>query len=667
MSKISLNDIQSGYNLGKINANFQRLEDELNNKVLYRNKNSTPNEPNQLENSLDVNSQRLMNVGSPVSGGDAVSLSYLQTYVEQDSPRALYDDFRDDYHGHGVTLPETENDGTLFYYSGDQYEKGFYIYFESQTEPHTGKWKLTSGVGPQGPTGAEGVQGASGLQGLQGIQGQTGSQGQQGIQGAIGDTGADGIQGATGDTGPQGIQGNIGPQGIQGDQGVQGPIGATGLTGQQGIQGNTGPDGQSFVVDAVGEFTERTLYDGELEGFSFLAIDSQISISEQPKFDRHVGDGSTTDYVLTYVPDGQQTLQVIVAGVVQAPDMYSVTITDNPETYTVVFPVAPASGVNVVIREFTVATGHGAIYFKASNTSGDWTAGTAFGVGPRGDQGPQGVDGVQGLQGDQGLTGVTGATGPQGPQGVIGPQGATGLTGPQGPQGPTGDRGPVGIQGPKGDAGVQGIQGPQGILGAVGPQGPQGDVGDKGLPGDDGLNGLDGANGLPGTNGTDGINGTNGTNGTDGLPGANGLDGTDGADGRSSSAKVYSRSDLTPIYAGTTTFDTATVSVAKPFERSIVASSLYLVTSTDPFTDLTVRMVINYGGVDYNGGNMTIDAGDTATHTIELMSPVVPIPAMATGVATVKVYMSDSRVNTVMKGSNEDWIMHILPESTELT
>ena len=58
------------------------------------------------------------------------------------------------------------------------------------------------------------------------------------------------------------------------------------------------------------------------------------------------------------------------------------------------------------------------LYFKLTNTSGDWSAGTGFGQGPAG---PQGVQGIQGPQG---------ATGPQGPAGATGPQGPTGPAGP---------------------------------------------------------------------------------------------------------------------------------------------------------------------------------------------------------------------------------------------
>lgn len=59
MSKIDLDPITSGYNLSKINANFQKLEDELNNKVLYRD--SPAGEPNSMSSNLDMNSKSILN------------------------------------------------------------------------------------------------------------------------------------------------------------------------------------------------------------------------------------------------------------------------------------------------------------------------------------------------------------------------------------------------------------------------------------------------------------------------------------------------------------------------------------------------------------------------------------------------------------------------------
>lgn len=59
MSKIDLGPITSGYNLSKINANFQKIEDELNNKVLYRD--SPAGEPNNMSSNLDMNSRSILN------------------------------------------------------------------------------------------------------------------------------------------------------------------------------------------------------------------------------------------------------------------------------------------------------------------------------------------------------------------------------------------------------------------------------------------------------------------------------------------------------------------------------------------------------------------------------------------------------------------------------
>lgn len=59
MSKIDLDPITSGYNLSKINANFQKVEDEFNNKVLYRN--SPVGEPNSMSSNLDMNGMSILN------------------------------------------------------------------------------------------------------------------------------------------------------------------------------------------------------------------------------------------------------------------------------------------------------------------------------------------------------------------------------------------------------------------------------------------------------------------------------------------------------------------------------------------------------------------------------------------------------------------------------
>jgi len=511
---------------------------------------------------------------------------------------ALHDDFRDDYMGNGPTFPAPRKDGSLWYYDGADFTQGLYIHYPDHNDPFTGTWELVSGVGPQGATGAVGMQGAIGVTGEQGIEGPVGIQGQQGIQGAIGDTGPSGITGETGsqgpigpqgvvgpsgDTGsqgpvgpdgpngPQGVQGNLGPQGDQGDEGPQGPTGPTGpqgvqgvegpigpegtkgnqgIQGQQGIQGNqgltgdTGNDGQSFQIDATGTLAERTTYDNEVEDFKFYASDYSVTADETPNQDRVEGDGVTTEYVLSFVPDGPQSLSVSVAGVVQGVDMYTVDVTVAPnEEYTVTFITPPANNAQVVMREFSIATGYGAIFIKASAATGDWGSAIPFGRGPRGDQGPVGVQGATGVQGSEGDQGSIGIQGTQGAEGIVGPQGATGGVGPQGTIGATGSQGPEGVVGPQGAVGIQGSTGPegpvgtQGATGIVGPQGYQGDVGPQGQQGSTGdrgptgIQGSEGERGPLGTQGPQGVTGATGSQGAQGPVGAQGGRGDTGAKG----------------------------------------------------------------------------------------------------------------------------------------
>lgn len=61
--------------------------------------------------------------------------------------------------------------------------------------------------------------------------------------------------------------------GAKGDKGEKGDKGDTGDTGEQG------PRGEPMKIDSVGSSSERSLYDGEMKGFAFLASDTgMISI-----------------------------------------------------------------------------------------------------------------------------------------------------------------------------------------------------------------------------------------------------------------------------------------------------------------------------------------------------------------------------------------------------
>lgn len=75
MSKIVLDNISGGYDLSKINNNFQKLENALNNEVLYRN--NTSLEDNTLITDVDVNGVSLYNLPTPTLNSEAIPLGYL--------------------------------------------------------------------------------------------------------------------------------------------------------------------------------------------------------------------------------------------------------------------------------------------------------------------------------------------------------------------------------------------------------------------------------------------------------------------------------------------------------------------------------------------------------------------------------------------------------------
>ena len=131
--------------------------------------------------------------------------------------------------------------------------------------------------GPKGDPGADGAPGATGPQGPKGDPGETGPQGPQGEKGdpgPQGEPGADGAPGETGPAGPKGDTGETGPQGPQGEKGEKGDPGATGPAGPEGPQGPKGEKGDNFTVNATGLLAERSQYDAEAKGFSFLANDT---------------------------------------------------------------------------------------------------------------------------------------------------------------------------------------------------------------------------------------------------------------------------------------------------------------------------------------------------------------------------------------------------------
>lgn len=84
MSKIELPAVTGNNNTSRINDNFQKIEDALNQEVLYRE--GYAGEPNEMETNLDMNGNRILNLPDATSPTEPVTLRQLE---EIDSGNAL--------------------------------------------------------------------------------------------------------------------------------------------------------------------------------------------------------------------------------------------------------------------------------------------------------------------------------------------------------------------------------------------------------------------------------------------------------------------------------------------------------------------------------------------------------------------------------------------------
>ena len=127
--KITLNDVTNIDALSVINDNFDKIEQELQNKVLYRNNPS--GEPNSISNDIDMNGNDLLNVGDVVSVNgrwatideveaiqDDVTLKASQVATNttlslgyRNSAESAWDNFDDRYLGNKTSDPSVDNDG----------------------------------------------------------------------------------------------------------------------------------------------------------------------------------------------------------------------------------------------------------------------------------------------------------------------------------------------------------------------------------------------------------------------------------------------------------------------------------------------------------------------------------------------------------------------------
>ncbi|MGL5323261.1 MAG: hypothetical protein ACRC91_00800, partial [Aeromonas sp.] len=117
--------IRSGYNLSVLNDNFVRIQNEMNNNLIHARGGGA-----FMDQELDMNSNRVINVGKPVNDYDLARLIDVKNEPGRQGP-----------------------------------------------------------VGPEGPIGPQGIQGPIGIQGIQGVQGLQGPIGPVGPVGSKGDKG----------------------------------------------------------------------------------------------------------------------------------------------------------------------------------------------------------------------------------------------------------------------------------------------------------------------------------------------------------------------------------------------------------------------------------------------------------------------------------------------
>jgi hypothetical protein len=86
MSKIELSSVASGYDLSIINSNFQKIEDELNDKVLYRE--VVEGEDNALVSDIDANGVSIYNLPEPSLNSEPATKKYVDDRTSFDSNAA---------------------------------------------------------------------------------------------------------------------------------------------------------------------------------------------------------------------------------------------------------------------------------------------------------------------------------------------------------------------------------------------------------------------------------------------------------------------------------------------------------------------------------------------------------------------------------------------------
>ena len=82
MSKIELPAVTGSNNTSRINDNFQKIEDALNQEVLYRK--GYTGEPNEMETNLDMNGKQILNATTGTSDRSLVTKGYVDQEISEE-------------------------------------------------------------------------------------------------------------------------------------------------------------------------------------------------------------------------------------------------------------------------------------------------------------------------------------------------------------------------------------------------------------------------------------------------------------------------------------------------------------------------------------------------------------------------------------------------------
>jgi hypothetical protein len=191
----------------------------------------------------------------------------------------------------------------------------------------------TGSSGTNGYTGSAGTNGYTGSAGTNGYTGSvgagyTGSAGVDGYAGSFGYTGSAGSNGYVGSAGVDGYTGSIGSLGYTGSSGT-GYTGSAGAAAAIGYTGSAGPTGTAGTNGAAGAPGIAT---------SSLAVDN------------FTGSGSQTAFTLSVLPSGINQTLVIIDGVAQLRESYTLLGT------TLTFTEAPANGAKIEVTVFVYGT-----------------------------------------------------------------------------------------------------------------------------------------------------------------------------------------------------------------------------------------------------------------------------------------------------------------------